>query len=97
MIRRNGPASWRTKAKPTPGWGGSAHREGLPEKRCARAVACVTTGRLEDRASGLGIPAGHSGAVGTPAGDRGVVVPLKPVKADGGKGARKLDRGVCRW
>ena len=34
----------------------------------------------------------HASAPGCPgqAGDRGVIVPMKPVKTDGGKGARKI-------
>ena len=97
VIRRDGSASWRTKAKPMPGEGDSAHREGLPAKRCARSVAWLTTGRLDGCVRGLGMPVGTSGGNTTPTGDRGVIVPLKPVKSGGGKGARKSDLEVYAW
>lgn len=56
VIRRDGSASWRGKAKPTPEDGDSAHHEGLPAKGCARSVAWVTTGRPEGEVRGLGRP-----------------------------------------
>jgi hypothetical protein len=57
VIRRDGSASLRTVAKPTPYSGGSDHDDGLPMKAWSRSVAWLTTGRSEDAARGLGTPA----------------------------------------
>jgi len=56
-------------------------------------IGWLTTGHWDGVGRGLGIPVGSSGGVTIPTGDRGVIVPLKPVKAGGGKGARKSDPG----
>ena len=58
----------------------------------ARSAAWLTTGRLEGGVRGLGMPAGVKDGEAVPAGGRGVIVPMKPAKADGGKGAREEER-----
>ena len=58
----------------------------------ARSAAWLTTGRLDGGVRGLGMPAGVSDGEAVPAGGRGVIVPMKPVKAGGGKGAREEER-----
>jgi hypothetical protein len=102
VIRPGVQTSWRIETKSPPGRGlshlrGAAIPHGLPDKGRAADIGWLTTGRREGAVRGLGKSAVSSGGMATAAGGRGVVVLSKPVKAGGGKGARKLDRGVRRW
>jgi hypothetical protein len=57
VIRRDGAASQRTTAKPTPFGGTATMTSGLPMKAWSRSVAWLTTGRLDGVERGLGTPA----------------------------------------
>ena len=65
----------------------------VPVKTVVRFITWLTTGRKEVEVRGLGIPVSISTWKQGLAGDRGVIVPLKPVKVGGGKGTRKVDVG----
>lgn len=100
MIRPHTLASWRSKAKPKPeapmmGRPLTLRPEGLPDKGRKEGMRWLMTGRSEDAVRGLGIPDGMSGGLkAAPSGDRGAIVPVKEVKASGGKGSRKSDPEV---
>ena len=60
--------------------------------KCHGLVArCLMKGRCEVAVCGLGRPVGKSGVEDTPAGVRGSIVAMRPVKVGGAKGDRKLD------
>ena len=102
MIRPDEQASWRSKTKPesatveSDGPCGIAP-EGLPAKGAMLFIRWLTAGRQEGAVRGLGKSAVIGGGSATAADGRGVVVPVKPGNAGGGKGARKMDRGVWTW
>lgn len=102
MIRPDGQASWRSKTKPK-SRNGALHllppgiRVKLPGKPRMMTIGWLMTGRREGAVRGLGTPARVSCWMSSRAGGRGVVVPMKPVKADGGKDARKSDPQGTTW
>jgi hypothetical protein len=102
MIRPDGQASWRSKTKPRSRTGAThlsrqASASQLPGKPRMMTIGWLMTGRWEGAVRGLGNPARVSRWMSSRAGGRGVVVPMKPVKADGGKDARKSDPQGTTW
>ena len=63
----------------------------VPAKALMRSVMWVTAGRWDGVVRGLGTPVSGSARQRELAGIRGVIVPLKAVKAVGGKDARKVE------
>lgn len=55
------------------------------------SIRWLMTGRCEVSVRGLGRPACTSGGMSTYAGDRDIVVVMKPGNAGGAKGVRELD------
>jgi hypothetical protein len=104
MIRPDGQASWRSKTKPKSRNGGSSQPTPArhPYQDCLfklrmMTFGCLMTGRREGAVRGLGTPVRVSCWMSSRAGGRGVVVPMKPVKAGGGKDARKSDPEGQTW
>ena len=98
VIRPDGPVSTRARANlPRRSLiavrGSMLHADGLPTQACSGTIGWLTTGHREGACRGLGTPAGSRVSKGEPAGGRGVVVPMKPVKAGGWEG-RQCD-GFC--
>jgi hypothetical protein len=91
VIRSDDQTSRRAKVKSTAVIGSAVFNEWKPDHYKGDTVFMwrLTTGRWEVGVRGLGISAVTAPVqIGT-AEDRDVIVPMKPVKADGGKGARK--------
>jgi hypothetical protein len=91
VIRPDGPVSKRARANlPRRSLiavrGSMLHADGLPIQACSGTIGWLTTGQREGACRGLGIPAGSRASKEEPAGGRGVVVPMKPVKAGGWEG-----------
>jgi hypothetical protein len=103
VIRPYGQASWRRKTKPEPGSGVSHQPPAggravvMPAKARLLSMWWLTTGRWDGAVCGLGTLARVSIWMMSRAGGRGVIVPRKSVKADGGKGARESEPGVQVW
>ena len=89
MIRSDEQTSRLAKVKSSTSEGAVVCDEREPAKAHTLVIGRLTTGRWEVGERGLGISAVTAPVQIVTAEDRGVIVPMKPVKADGGKDARK--------
>jgi hypothetical protein len=106
VIRPDDQTSWRTKTKSEARSGGKLQNgrfmsRGMHVTGHELVIGWLTTGCREGDVRGLGIPGDwrvvQSDCHMSSSQDRVVVVPLKSVKVDGGKGDRELDSEVEIW